>query len=184
MISLPSLANIASLLALMLVIFAVLGVTFFYNVRPDQDPYGRLGEHCNYVSFDSALWTLHRQTTGEGWNGIMYYSRSDDPYRACDKRYGGYLGDGCGGAALSIAYHVLWQLFGTYVLMQLFTAVTARSLHFRAPFEHSRGVAPSIGCAPCFAMCGADVVLWFAFIMVWRQLMKWCAAAGHSGALL
>eukprot|EP00961_Rhodomonas_salina_P011299 151529-Rhodomonas_salina.3 len=25
-------------------------------------------------------------------NGIMSYSRSDDPYRACDKCYGGYLG--------------------------------------------------------------------------------------------
>lgn len=123
MISLPSLANIAGLLALMITIFSVLGVTFFYNVRPDQDPYGRLGEHCNYVSFDRALWTLHRQTTGEAWNGIMSYSRSDDPYRACDKCYGGYLGDGCGGAALSIVYHVLWQVFGTYVLMQLFTAV-------------------------------------------------------------
>eukprot|EP00961_Rhodomonas_salina_P011298 151529-Rhodomonas_salina.2 len=36
MISLPSLANIAGLLALMITIFSVLGVTFFYNVRPDQ----------------------------------------------------------------------------------------------------------------------------------------------------
>jgi hypothetical protein len=28
---------------------------------------------ANYARFDNALWLLHRQTTGEAWNGIMYY---------------------------------------------------------------------------------------------------------------
>lgn len=76
----------------------------------------------------------------------MYYCSNDDNYRSCDKCYGEYLGDGCGycplavadrrmlgavlrggsmvvgrGAFTGIVYHVLWQLFGTYVMMQLFT---------------------------------------------------------------
>lgn len=51
----------------------VLGVTFFYNVNQDEDLYGRMGYWDNYVHLDNALWLLHRQTTGEAWNGIMYY---------------------------------------------------------------------------------------------------------------
>eukprot|EP00286_Rhodomonas_abbreviata_P000788 CAMPEP_0181288586 /NCGR_PEP_ID=MMETSP1101-20121128/414_1 /TAXON_ID=46948 /ORGANISM="Rhodomonas abbreviata, Strain Caron Lab Isolate" /LENGTH=992 /DNA_ID=CAMNT_0023392723 /DNA_START=425 /DNA_END=3403 /DNA_ORIENTATION=+ len=128
-ISLPSLVNIGTLLLLMIVIFSVLGVTFFYNVNLDQDAYGRMGKDDNYVHLDSALWLLHRQTTGEAWNGIMYYCMESDIYRACDKRYGDYLNDGCGGFAISIIFHVLWQVFGTYVMMQLFTAVILENFH-------------------------------------------------------
>jgi len=128
-ISLPSLANIAALLVLIIVIFAVLGTTFFYNVNLEQDMYGRMDSHANYYHLDNALWALHRQTTGEAWNEIMYYCSTDDVYKACDKRYGDYLGDGCGGAFTGTVYHVLWQLFGTYVMMQLFTAVILENFH-------------------------------------------------------
>mmetsp|Transcript_14436 Transcript_14436/g.35315 ORF Transcript_14436/g.35315 Transcript_14436/m.35315 type:complete len:906 (-) Transcript_14436:124-2841(-) len=129
-VSLPSLANIAALLALFIMIFSVLGLTFFYNVNPDQDPYGRMdASHANYASIDNALWTLHRQTTGEAWNSIMYYCSQNDVYLACAKAYGGFLGDGCGGKATGIMFHVAWQLFGTYVMMQLFTAVILENFH-------------------------------------------------------
>jgi len=128
-ISLPSLGNIAALIVLIIVIFAVLGNTFFYNVNQEQDFYGRMGDHANYFHLDNALWALHRQTTGEAWNEIMYYCSNDDNYRSCDKCYGEYLGDGCGGAFTGIVYHVLWQLFGTYVMMQLFTAVILENFH-------------------------------------------------------
>lgn len=135
--SLPSLANISALLALVITIFAVLGVTFFYNVSLDQDRYGRMDENCNYRQFDTALWALHRQTTGEAWEGIMYYCSSTEVYLACDKKYGDYLGDGCGGPALGVGYHVLWQLVGTYVVMQLFTAVILENFNERAKGEIS-----------------------------------------------
>lgn len=46
-----------------------------------------------------------------------------DAYRACDKTYGSYAGEACGGPIAGVLFHVLWQLLGTYVLMQLFTGV-------------------------------------------------------------
>uniref|UniRef100_A0A7S1E5W3 Ion transport domain-containing protein n=1 Tax=Hemiselmis andersenii TaxID=464988 RepID=A0A7S1E5W3_HEMAN len=128
-ISLPSLSNIALLIVVIIIIFSVLCVTFFYNVNIDQDAYGSMSGDANYESFDRALWLLHRQTTGEAWNTVMAYCSRDDPYLACAKAYPPYLGDGCGGLASSIPIHVFWQLFGTYTMMQLFTAVIIENFH-------------------------------------------------------
>ena len=100
---------------------------------------------------------LLRMTTGEAWNYVMYYCMQADPYKACWKAYGPYLGDGCGSPLSGVLFHVCWQLLGimkfrkkcclrgarflllglllhsscsevpigtgTYVLMQLFTAI-------------------------------------------------------------
>jgi len=124
--SLGSLASVAGLLMLMMTIFAVLGVNLFYNVSPDQDIYGNVGganSPDNYRSWENAILLLLRQTTGEAWNSIMHYCMQDDMYKACDKAYGPYLGDGCGGPITGVMFHVIWQLLGTYVLMQLFTAI-------------------------------------------------------------
>ena len=71
-VSLPSLGNISALLALVITIFAVLGVTFFYNVNLEQDRYGRMDEHNNYKQFDNALWTLHRQTTARACSAMLF----------------------------------------------------------------------------------------------------------------
>eukprot|EP00286_Rhodomonas_abbreviata_P016608 CAMPEP_0181339070 /NCGR_PEP_ID=MMETSP1101-20121128/29019_1 /TAXON_ID=46948 /ORGANISM="Rhodomonas abbreviata, Strain Caron Lab Isolate" /LENGTH=1004 /DNA_ID=CAMNT_0023449933 /DNA_START=425 /DNA_END=3439 /DNA_ORIENTATION=- len=122
-ISLPALWNIGVLIALFIIIFAVLGTTAFYNTNLEQDLYGRMDPTGSYVTFDNAIWVLFRQTTGEGWNGMLYYTSRSDLYLGCAKRYGAYFGDGCGGPISGVGFHVFWQLFGTYVMMQLFTAI-------------------------------------------------------------
>ena len=124
--SLPSLGSVAGLLILMMAIFAVLGVNLFHNLNPGQDVYGNIGDAGgidNYRTFSNAFSLLLRQTTGEAWNYMMWYSMQGDPYKACDIAYGDFLGQGCGGQMLGTIYHVAWQLLGTYVLMQLFTAI-------------------------------------------------------------
>lgn len=131
--SLPSLSNIAALIALILVIFSVLCVTFFYNVNTSQG--GSLSESANYATFGNALYLLHRQTTGEAWNSIMADCAEDDLYKACALAYNPYMGDGCGGIVPSIIIHVFWQLFGTYTMMQLFTAVIIENFHELAKGE-------------------------------------------------
>jgi hypothetical protein len=112
----------------MMTIFAVLGVNLFHNVSPNQDIYGNVGDSTgfpsdNYRTLGNAMLMLLRQTTGEAWNYVMWYCMQADNYKGCDVTYGGYLGDGCGSPAVGVFYHVLWQLVGTYVLMQLFTAI-------------------------------------------------------------
>ncbi|EKX46067.1 hypothetical protein GUITHDRAFT_55688, partial [Guillardia theta CCMP2712] len=130
LISVPSMTNIFALLLLIMTIFSVLALSFFYNVNTSQDMYGRMNDdEANYQYFDKAMWMLHRHTTGEAWNGIMTYCSQDDQFLACQKAYGDYLGDGCGGYYYGTIFHVLWEVIGTYVMMQLFTAVILENFH-------------------------------------------------------
>lgn len=66
----------------------------------------------------------------------------------------GHLGDGCGGAALSIVYHVLWQVFGTYVLMQLFTAVILENFSEMAHDDTAAGQNQKTTDASSSLACG------------------------------
>jgi hypothetical protein len=57
----------------------------------------------------------------------MYYTSGmfevDDNYERCEKAYGDYLGEGCGGPAISVLFHVLWMVFGQYTLCVSFSRV-------------------------------------------------------------
>ena len=122
--SLPALANIASLISLFLLIFAVLGTTLFWNVSHEQDLYGGVDGDGNYASFDNAFFLLFRQTTGETWNSVMYYCSQTDLNLACADTRDEYKDMiGCGGPEVGRLFHVLWQFVGTYLMMQLITAV-------------------------------------------------------------
>merc|ERR1719502_1300596 len=75
--SLPSLINVGMLLLIMFFIFAVLGVQLFATITENDD----LNAHANFQSFEMALLTLFRFSTGENWNGVMYsmaYAGGDD----------------------------------------------------------------------------------------------------------
>mmetsp|Transcript_8880 Transcript_8880/g.23167 ORF Transcript_8880/g.23167 Transcript_8880/m.23167 type:complete len:1893 (-) Transcript_8880:370-6048(-) len=129
-ISLPSLGNIAALIILFMIIFGILGRTLFYNV-------GGLDSNANYATLDNAFMNLFRQTTGEAWNSIMDTCSQSDIYHACERAYGDYLNDGCGGPFVGTAFHFAWQIFGTYLMMQLFTAVILENFHELAKGEAS-----------------------------------------------
>ena len=103
-ISLPSLYTIFLLLFLIMIIFAVLGVNFFFNVSNAQDGEGRMDDIANYVYFDNAFFMLFRQTTGEAWNSVMYYTWHDDPYLACDRTERAYVSSSGCGAPLPSSY--------------------------------------------------------------------------------
>ena len=122
--SLPALVNIISLIALFLFIFAVLGTMLFWNVNQEQDLYGGVDGDGNYGRFDMSFFLLFRQATGETWNAIMFYCSQSDLVLACDDTRTDYQDPiACGSPVLGVAYHILWQAFGTYMLMQLITAV-------------------------------------------------------------
>ena len=122
-ISMPAVVNFGMLTILVLLIFSVLGVWLFWNVNLHQDAGEFMDEYVTYSKFDSAFFSLFRQTTGEAWNGIMYYCAETDPYLACADTSEFARADGCAQGLMGILYHVAWNLFGCYALMQLFTAV-------------------------------------------------------------
>jgi len=70
--SLPAVANVVALMALITYIYAMLGMEFFGGMPLGVGPFGNLNEHANFDSFDRAVVTLFRMTTGESWNGIIH----------------------------------------------------------------------------------------------------------------
>jgi hypothetical protein len=74
MVSLPALVNIGTLLILVNVIYAILGVYLFGEIKLNND----LNEHANFQSLGIAFLTLIRITTGEKWPNLME-SLSRDP---------------------------------------------------------------------------------------------------------
>jgi hypothetical protein len=66
-VSLPSIANIGTLLFLLLFIYAVVGMQLFSFIPQNED----LSEQASFRSFSSALLLLLRFSTGENWNGFM-----------------------------------------------------------------------------------------------------------------
>lgn len=79
-LSAPALVNVASLLLLLMAVYAVFGIQAFHNVRGSvEDILAGRGEDLEFVNkwsnfetFGIALLTLFRCATGESWNGIMH----------------------------------------------------------------------------------------------------------------
>lgn len=66
--SIGNILTTATLLTLLLFVFAVAGMSLFGSV-PDGD---FINEHANFRTFYDSIITLWRACTGESWNGIMH----------------------------------------------------------------------------------------------------------------
>merc|ERR1719473_170532 len=66
--SIPKLMNVALILMLLLFLFSVMSVAMFAKTHF----HGPHDFHCNFRSFSSALLSLIRCMTGEGWNEVMH----------------------------------------------------------------------------------------------------------------
>lgn len=94
MVTLPSMANIGSLLILIVLIYAILGVYLFAQVKLSGD----LTDHANFRSVGTAFITLIRITTGESWPNLMEaLSRDNDIRYKCitNPTYEDYVNNNC-----------------------------------------------------------------------------------------
>ena len=66
--TLPGIANIGLLLALLFFIYAALGIQLFATIGYNES----LDRYANFRTFGNALLTLFRFTTGEGWGNYMF----------------------------------------------------------------------------------------------------------------
>lgn len=138
-LSLPKLANVGTILALLLFLYAVLGVNLFAKVRF----LGPHGETAHFKTFYRAFVTLARSMTGEAWNDLMHSLAKDKQY------FGAYLDQVClvsmdistseqwaiyeakgqiedpieCGTGMAFFYFVTYTLFVTFVILNLFIAV-------------------------------------------------------------
>ena len=67
--SIPALGNVGGLIALLLFMFAVMGMNLFGLEEQDGIV---LHEYCNFQSFSDSMLTLFRVLTGESWPDIMH----------------------------------------------------------------------------------------------------------------
>ena len=66
-ITIPKLGNIALLLLLLLVFYAIMGMNVFGRVKLHDE----LDDHGNFQTFEKAFLTVMRCSTGEKWNYLM-----------------------------------------------------------------------------------------------------------------
>ena len=97
--SLPSLANVGMVLALIFFIFAVAGMGMFGGI-PKGD---FINDWCNFDTFVISIVTLFRCATGESWNGLMH--------------------DAMDHSSLAVGFFVGFQMVASYVLLNLFIAI-------------------------------------------------------------
>ena len=116
------LGAVFSMILLVFFIYAILGMSFFANVRHGE----YLTEHFNFETFDRSLLTLLMMITGEGWNGLMQDCSITPP--ACTM-HDVTLADGsiragdCGAPAFAKVFFCTFYFVGSFFLMSLFVAV-------------------------------------------------------------
>lgn len=118
LLALPSLANIALLLGLLICVYAAAGVALFGQVARS----GALDAHANFESFGTAALTLWRVLTGEGWPLIMA-ALSNDVNCDASPQWDAPYPQGCGNSVVATVYFFSYMLVGSWCVVQLLVAV-------------------------------------------------------------
>ncbi|KAA0172539.1 hypothetical protein FNF27_06012 [Cafeteria roenbergensis] len=114
LVTLPGLANIASLLGLFIVIYGILGQQLFAHVRFGS----ALNEDANFRGFGQSLMTLVRVATGEDWNTLqadLAVGSDCSPNPQWDDP----VPRGCGDVATSLTFFTTFTLTVSFVLLNL-----------------------------------------------------------------
>eukprot|EP00484_Ammonia_sp_Unknown_P007624 CAMPEP_0197073220 /NCGR_PEP_ID=MMETSP1384-20130603/210494_1 /TAXON_ID=29189 /ORGANISM="Ammonia sp." /LENGTH=1825 /DNA_ID=CAMNT_0042512053 /DNA_START=142 /DNA_END=5619 /DNA_ORIENTATION=+ len=151
--AIPSLANIGLLLAVIFFIFGIFGVELFGKVVP-SDGYGNpilydsnegLSPSLNFEYFSNALFVLYRAATNDNWGSILLATGAQGSncpssllqfYEDRGQPYDGAFDYKCGQMWLSVIYFVLFSVFGTFVLINLFIAVILDTYVDNVEFEN------------------------------------------------
>uniref|UniRef100_A0A7S3F8C9 Calcium-channel protein CCH1 n=1 Tax=Haptolina ericina TaxID=156174 RepID=A0A7S3F8C9_9EUKA len=117
-LSLPALANILGLYVVVLFTFSVLGMELFSKVVWGH----HLNVDANFCDFPTAMLTLFRCSTGEGWNNIMHDlsikpGEVGDDGRTCSETEGN-----CG-SWLAIPYFAVFVVFSSFIILKMMIAV-------------------------------------------------------------
>ena len=122
--SLPALFNVATLLFLFMFIFAIIGMTFFNNVRHR----GVLTATSNFETFGRSILLLFRLSTSGGWNDVLDPLMED---RDCNSTH--YIdslgvpqptnfGD-CGIPSVAVVFFISYLFISFMVIINMYIAV-------------------------------------------------------------
>ena len=112
-LSFPSLLNVCSILALVVFMYAVLGVNLYTwvvrkdNITPDR----------NFETLGHGMLLLFQCLTGDGWSGVMTDLTVDEDSGICTHAAGN-----CGSPS-AVPFFVSFQVIGSFVFLNLVIAV-------------------------------------------------------------
>jgi hypothetical protein len=122
-----SLANIGSLLLLIMYIYSLIGMIYFGEVKW----IGSMNYYINFQSFWSSFITLFTVLTADSWNYTMAsFTHSKSPSYNCienpnyqDYVNNGYETVGCGNDTSAFAFFVSFMFIVSLIFLKLFIAI-------------------------------------------------------------
>ena len=131
-LSFPSLLNVGSLLALVLFIFAVLGVNLFTYVAHGDAlaMQGGINARANFDDLGRAFLLLMQCLTGDGWSSVMSAAMVSEESGGCVEA------EGTCGTPAAIPYFIAFQIVGSFIFLNLVVAVILENfaaLYFVSP---------------------------------------------------
>lgn len=132
-VSLPALFNIGALLALIMFIYAIIGMALFGHVTPT----GALNEMVNFQTFGRSMLLLFRLMTGAGWNDILNPLLIQPP--DCDMTYHNLPYGNCGNPTLATLYLVSFIVLSSMIVINMYIAVLLENFN-QAHHEEELGL--------------------------------------------
>ena len=146
--SMGAMANVGSLLFLLLFIFSVLGMNLFGTLEHGQF----IDDRTNFENFGNGMLTLFRVFSGDAWSRIMVGAMR------CDLQENFLTGEysaRCGGAARAALFFVSFIVLALFILLNLFVAVMVDNFTESAQSEGLLPPRPSSTC--CSEKCSSAI---------------------------
>jgi hypothetical protein len=118
----PALLNVASLLFLIIFIYAIVGMQLFGHVKPN----GALDDFTNFRDFGSAFTLLFRLATAAGWNDVLEACSLQAP--ACDPEYRGLDNGNCGDPVTAKVFFSTFVFLTFLIIVNMYIAIILENL--------------------------------------------------------
>eukprot|EP00049_Salpingoeca_infusionum_P014061 m.261974 g.261974 ORF g.261974 m.261974 type:complete len:2012 (+) comp15585_c0_seq2:444-6479(+) len=122
LLTLPALFNVATLLFLIMFIFAILGMSAFGNVVEN----GTITEFANFRTFGNAMILLFRVSTSAGWNDVLESVAVQPPF--CDQTYNDLPNGNCGNRIVAQVYFSSFVVLAFLIIINMYIAVILENL--------------------------------------------------------
>ena len=116
-ISLTALFNIGAILFLIMFIYALIGMSFFANVKKT----GALNDVVNFETFLNSMLLVFRLMTAAGWNDVLDPLMIEPP--DCNPSFKGLSNGNCGNYWVAVIYFYSFIIIINLVLINMYVAV-------------------------------------------------------------
>ncbi|CAG8690947.1 18676_t:CDS:10, partial [Dentiscutata erythropus] len=121
--SVPPIFNLFAVWFIIFVIYAIMYMEIFGLTKFGQN--GNM--HVNFRTFDTAMLTLIRMSTGENWNTIMHDYTVTEPFCV---QHPNYLLSDCGSPAWAYFLFISWNVLSMYIIFSMFVGVVGDSFSY------------------------------------------------------